>query len=323
PTPEPEPAPAPDPVPAPKPQPTTTADAGGNYLNVGYLMSYAENQTLMQRMGDMRRNGSHGNMWLNGYGGSFNSFSGGRLSGFNMDYSGLQIGADKRLAEDIPVWAGAFIGSTHASPDYRGGTGTTRSDYAGLYASYASPEGFYSDAVLKLGRQKNSFRVRDSQNNQVSASGSASGVSASLEAGKRFSLPLRSGGYYAEPQLQFTWSHQNATDMKATNGLHIGLGSYESLLGRAGILLGYENDAGSSRINTYFKTAAIREFAGDTGFSLNGTRENHSFRGNGWNNGVGISAQVRDAHILHAEADYTTGSRFNQTQLNIGYRFSF
>ncbi|WP_431628487.1 autotransporter outer membrane beta-barrel domain-containing protein [Enterobacter bugandensis] len=38
---------------------------------------------------------------------------------------------------------------------------------------------------------------------------------------------------------------------------------------------------------------------------------------------MGISAQVHNEHILHAEAEYTVGSRFEQTQLNIGYRYSF
>lgn len=323
PLPGPAPVPAPSPSPAPKPLPTTTADAGGNYLNVGYLMTYAENQTLMQRMGDMRRSGSHGNMWFNSYGGSFNSFSGSRLSGFDMHYSGLQIGADKRLTDDIPLYIGAFLGSTHASPDYRGGSGTFQSDYAGLYASYESPEGFYSDALLKSSWHKNSFSVRDTQSNWVTASGNASGFSASLETGRKVSLPLWSGGYYAEPQVQLTWSHQNSATVRASNGLNIGLGSYEALLGRAGVLLGYEKKAGSSHVNLYFKSAAIREFLGDTGFSLNGTREDHSFKGNGWINGIGISAQLRDSHTLHAEADYTDGNRFDQTQLNLGYRFTF
>lgn len=156
PSPEPGPSPEPDlkPKPKPKPQLTTTADAGGNYLNVGYMMSYAENNTLMQRMGDMRRSGTHGNMWLNHYAGKFEAFSGIKLSGFKMNYAGMQIGADKRLADNIPVWVGAFIGSTQASPNYRGGTGITHSDYVGLYSSYISPEGYYTDAVLKAGWQK-------------------------------------------------------------------------------------------------------------------------------------------------------------------------
>ncbi|KIQ50077.1 hypothetical protein TA05_17600 [Citrobacter rodentium] len=328
PTPEPAsiPEPAPTPVPAPahgRPQLTSAADAGGNYLNVGYVLSYVETSTLMQRMGDLRQQGGQGDMWIRGYGGKADSFAGGSLDGFSMNYSGFQIGADKRVSEDLPLSVGLFLGTTRASPDYRGGDGSVRSDYAGLYASWIAANGFYSDLVLKGSRQKNSFTVRDSQNNRVSGNGNSSGVSVSLEAGQRFALPVTTAGFYAEPQLQFTWNHQNSTGMRASNGLDTDLGSYESLLGRASLLLGYEKETGNSRVNVYLKTGAIREFAGDTSFTLNGSRENHSFRGNGWNNGLGVSAQFNNAHTLYLEVDSTSGETFNQRQVNAGYRFSF
>ncbi|HAT8020622.1 TPA: autotransporter outer membrane beta-barrel domain-containing protein, partial [Citrobacter rodentium] len=115
PTPEPasipEPAPTPVPAPAPdRPQLTSAADAGGNYLNVGYVLSYVETSTLMQRMGDLRQQNGKGDMWIRGYGGKADSFSGGTLDGFSMNYSGIQIGADKRVSEDLPLSVGLFLG---------------------------------------------------------------------------------------------------------------------------------------------------------------------------------------------------------------------
>lgn len=313
----------PEPSPVPAPKPTTTADAGGNYLNVGYLMNYVENRTLMQRMGDLRNQSKEGNIWLRGYGGNLDSFASGKLSGFDMGYSGIQFGGDKRLSDEIPLYVGLFIGSTHASPDYRGGDGTARSDYMGMYTSYMAESGFYSDLVVKASRQKNSFHVLDSQNNGVSASGSANGFSASLEAGQKFSLNQPGHGFYIEPQAQFTYSHQNDMDMKASNGLNIHLSQYKSMLGRASIILGYDVVAGNSQLNMYVKTGGIREFSGDTEYRLNRSREKHSFKGNGWNNGVGVSAQFNKQHTLYLEADYTQGNAFDQKQVSGGYRFSF
>ena len=313
----------PEPSPVPAPKPTTTADAGGNYLNVGYLMNYVENRTLMQRMGDLRNQSKEGNIWLRGYGGNLDSFASGKLSGFDMGYSGIQFGGDKRLSDEIPLYVGLFIGSTHASPDYRGGDGTARSDYMGMYTSYMAEGGFYSDLVVKASRQKNSFHVLDSQNNGVSASGSANGFSASLEAGQKFSLNQPGHGFYIEPQAQFTYSHQNDMDMKASNGLNIHLSQYKSMLGRASIILGYDVVAGNSQLNMYVKTGGIREFSGDTEYRLNRSREKHSFKGNGWNNGVGVSAQFNKQHTLYLEADYTQGNAFDQKQVSGGYRFSF
>ncbi len=74
--------------------------------------------------------------------------------------------------------------------------------------------------------------------------------------------------------------------MKASNGLNIHLNHYESLLGRASMILGYDITAGNSQLNMYVKTGAIREFSGDTDYLLNNSREKYSFKGNGWNNGV-------------------------------------
>ncbi|STI76359.1 outer membrane autotransporter [Escherichia coli] len=57
-------------------------------------------------------------------GGSLDSFASGKLSGFDMGYSGIQFGGDKRLSDVMPLYVGLYIGSTHASPDYSGGDGT-------------------------------------------------------------------------------------------------------------------------------------------------------------------------------------------------------
>lgn len=87
-------------------------------------------------------------------------------------------------------------------------------------------------------------------------------MSISLEAGQRFNLSPTGYGFYIEPQTQLTYSHQNEMTMKASNGLNIHLNHYESLLGRASMILGYDITAGNSQLNVYVKTGAIREFQG-------------------------------------------------------------
>ncbi|HDS3817680.1 autotransporter outer membrane beta-barrel domain-containing protein [Morganella morganii] len=320
--PDPDPEPEPEPE-KPKPPITTTADAGGNFLNVGYLINYAETQTLMQRMGDLRQNGGDNNAWLRGFGGKFNSFAGGKMSGFDMTYGGTQLGFDKRISPDTPLYIGTFAGLTQGSPDYRGGDGTVRSYHLGLYTTYMADNGFYVDGIAKVSRLKNKFSVSDSQNNNVSGDGSSTGVSLSAEAGRKFSLSRAGNGFYIEPQAQLTYSHQDSTGIHASNGLKIDLGSYDSTIGRAGTLIGYETTTGDSQINVYLKTGFVREFQGNTDYKLNGSREAHSFKGNWWNNGLGISANISKKHTLYAEADSSTGNRFDQYQINGGYRFSF
>lgn len=319
----PKPEPEPEPEPEPKPPITTTADAGGNFLNVGYLINYAENQTLMLRMGDLRQSGRDNNAWLRGFGGRFNSFAGSKMSGFGMSYGGTQLGFDKRITPDTPLYIGTFAGLTQGASDYRGGDGTVRSYHLGIYTTYMADKGFYVDGIAKVSRLKNKFSVSDSQNNNVSGDGSSTGISAALEAGKKFSLNQPGNGFYIEPQAQLTYGHQNSASIHASNGLKVDIGSYESTIGRAGTLIGYEKATGNNQINVYLKTGFVREFQGNTDYKLNGSSEAHSFKGNWWNNGVGISANIDKTHTLYAEADSSTGNRFDQYQINGGYRFTF
>lgn len=337
PEPEPAPAPAPDPAPAPQPAPepepepepaptppiTTTADAGGNFLHISYLMNYVETQTLFQRLGDIRQDHAKGNVWLRGFGGKLNTFSGGRLSDFEMGYSGYQFGADKRLADDINVSGGLFMGTTHASPHYRGGEGTAKSEHVGGYLTWVADNGFYIDQVVKINRIRNQFMVKDSQQNLVSGQAKSTGFTFSVEAGRRFHFSPDDQGFYLEPQAQITAGRQKGSQTRASNGLIIAFKDYYSVNGRAGALAGYRQKSGATNYNVYFKTGVEREFSASMQYALNGSTEKADFSGNALRNGLGVSADIDTAHHLYLEADLTTGQRFDQRQLNAGYRFSF
>ncbi|OCG11314.1 hypothetical protein A9G09_00925 [Gilliamella sp. wkB292] len=302
-----------------KPQITTTANASAGFLNANYLMSYVETQTLLKRLGDMRNSGTFGDVWLRGFSGKLDSFSSGKLSKFDMNYHGFQFGADKQLSENTPFVIGAFVGQTYGDPDYRKGDGSLRSFNTGLYTTYLDESGFYLDGVAKYARQKNHFKVRDTADNRVQGTGHTNGLGVSLELGKKYQI----NDFYIEPQTQIAYSHQNGTSINATNGLNVKLGNYNSLIGRASALFGYQVNTENSNINLYAKTGIVREFDGDTYYKLNGNKESHSFEGNWWNNSIGVSAQVNKAHTIYLDVESSTGNRFNLLQVNGGYRYSF
>lgn len=317
-----EPAPAPVPTPE-QPELTSTADAGANFLNITYLINYAETQTLMQRFGELRQKKDMGNGWIRGIGGRFDDFGSGKLSGFRLSYSGMQFGIDKQITPETPVILGAFMGVTHGNAHYASGRGDQRSQHAGIYLTALADNGLWLDGMVKYGRLKNSFNVRDSQGATVSGYGATDSYSASLEGGKRIELFSAPQGFYLEPQLQLSWSRQQDDRLVASNGLHIDLDGYHSLLGRASALLGYRVQQDGLQLNLYLKSGIVREFKGETHYRLNGSPEWHSFKGNAWNNGLGVSAQIASQHVFYLEGDSSTGSQFNQRQFNAGYRFSF
>lgn len=298
---------------------TSSAMASVSFLNANYLMSYVETQTLLKRLGDMRTSGEFGDVWLRGFTGKLDSFSSGKLSQFDMRYHGFQFGADKQLSESSPFVIGAFVGQTYGDPNYRKGDGSLRSFNAGLYATYLDNSGFYIDGIAKYDRLKNQFKIRDTANNRVQGSGHSNGVGVSMELGQKFKI----NDFYIEPQTQLSYSHQNGTTINASNGLNVKLGNYNSLLGRASALFGYEYKSDKNSINLYAKTGIAREFDGDTYYKLNNHKESHSFKGNWWNNGVGINAQINQNHNIYLDLESSPGNKFDLLQVNGGYRYSF
>lgn len=301
---------------------TSSASAAMNFQNSTYLLSYVDTQTLMQRMGEIHNTPEHeGDFWLRSFGGKLNSFSGSRVEGFNMNYYGLQMGADKLLVDNATgrFYTGAMLGYTKGDPDYKAGSGTVKDYNAGLYGTYITNSGFYVDTLLKYMHARNKFNVKDTAGQSVSGTANSDGYGASLEVGKKFQLH---SPFYVEPQMQVAYHYQKAAKTHATNGLNVKLASYESILGRAGTLVGYDWQVDNQAVNTYLKVGYVRELSGNTSYYLNKNKEKHDF-GGGWvETGLGVSANFK-RHNIYGEVSYANGNRFDKQQVNLGYRYQF
>ncbi|WP_167607034.1 autotransporter outer membrane beta-barrel domain-containing protein [Cedecea colo] len=318
--------PEPPPVPVPQPQPpiSSAASASANTLNIGYLLKFADMSTLMQRMGQIRREEKDENVWLHGYGGNFRAFDNGKLNGFLMNYRGYQLGADKQWPQaNSLTYMGFAAGSTVSDQTYLNGSGNVKNYNVGLYAGYLHDSGFYLDAAFKYNRMRTAISVLDTQGNEVSGKAASNGLSLSLESGKRFYFSGENAGPYIEPQLQTLVFRQESSRFHNTNGLTVDLSGYTSATGRAGGLLGYSAREGETPINFYFKSNYLHEFKGKASYRLNGNKEGHSFRGDFWSNGVGVSAGIARQHELYFDMERVNGKRFTQNKVNAGYRFSF
>lgn len=301
---------------------TSSASAAMNFQNSTYLLSYVDTQTLMQRMGEIHNTPEHeGDFWLRSFGGKLNSFSGSRVEGFNMNYYGLQMGADKLLVDNATgrFYTGAMLGYTKGDPDYKAGSGTVKDYNAGLYGTYITNSGFYIDTLLKYMHARNKFNVKDTAGQSVSGTANSDGYGASLEVGKKFHLH---SPFYVEPQMQVAYHYQKTAKTHATNGLNVKLASYESILGRAGTLVGYDWQVDNQAVNTYLKVGYVRELSGNTSYYLNKNKEKHDF-GGGWvETGLGVSANFK-RHNIYGEVSYANGNRFDKQQVNLGYRYQF
>lgn len=311
-----------------KPTLATTAQAAGSFLNIGYLTNYIENQTLLQRLGDLRNSEAMGlkgdGFWMKGFGGKLNSFSGTALDKFDMTYTGTQLGIDKQIAtQNGRLLVGAMAGFTRTNPNYRQGNGDGKNYTAGLYATYLLDNGLYVDTVLKYNSMRNHFNVKDTAGQSVKGTGKTQGVSLSTEVGKRFWVSSNHQGLYFEPQAQLSYGYQSGDTVHSTNGLKVGLSHYNSTLGRVSGIVGYQIQ-GANPINVYLKTGVVREMSGGANYRFNdGIKNGHSFRSNWFDNGVGVNININKKHNIYAEADYSTGNHFDNAMLNVGYRYSF
>lgn len=304
---------------------TSTANASANLLNTSYLLNYIDNQTLLQRLGDLRNGGGQadGSVWMRSFGGKLNSFAGNKLTGFDMSYGGMQAGIDKSLAVGNGQWIlGAMVGYTKGNPNYDRGDGDSKNYSVGVYSTYLANGGFYIDNFLKYNSIHNHFSVEDTVGQKVSGTGKSQGISLSTEVGKRFWLTTHQQGYYLEPQAQLTYGYQNGDTVKASNGLKVGLSHYDSTLARTSIVAGYQV-AGENPINFYIKSGYMREMSGGTSYKLNTSKEHHNFRGGWWDNGVGVNMTINKKHNIYFDMGYAKGNKFDQRQANLGYRYSF
>lgn len=311
------------------------SNSGENSVNtIGsiYHVDYVEMQTLLQRMGELRQQlCAQGNLWARAYGGWFDRSAGQGVSGVDMKYYGLQIGVDKNIhtGANHEVYIGLLGGFTRSMADFNVGDGKTNSYYGGAYGVFKHDNGFYVDAVAKYSYMKSVFDTMTEGGDRVHGDGDAKAFSVSIEFGKRLHLGEQSTvnprGWFIEPQIQATWGNYNVAAIDTTHGLRTKFRGFNSLLGRAGGLVGYSTEvADVGPLELYVKGNFIREFKGDAPYSFNSVyKDRYSFRGNRVEIGVGATMQIRDKHNLYTDFIYANGRKFDQVQFNIGYRLQF
>lgn len=308
-----------------------------------YMMHNAELQTLMKRLGDLRGGtdaSQGGNVWGRVYGGKMHSNSDGVLGGFDMNYRGIQVGADRRHDRTDgrgTTYVGGFFGYTDGDLDYSGGHGDTDSLSLGGYWTHIHPNGFYADLVLKYSNMKSEYDIVDSAGRRLMGRDIKSDVfSLSMEVGRRYffdtkdqggvKIPVEAReGFYIEPQAQVTVSHFSGDSFKVDNGLHTRVGAFQSTIARVGTHLGYESKSAKNPMNFYVKGYFMKEFDGNIDFTYNGgKRHTTSYEDTWFVYGLGATAKLGERHNLYLDFERWTGGRMEQDwAVNGGYRYSW
>lgn len=314
--------------------PSPGGNGGVNAFYASYLLSYAEMDTLIKRLGDLRQTDDEQGLWVRLHGGGFKSNSRSYARPFDMDYYGIHIGYDRKIDMDWDggAYAGIMFGYSKGDLDYGdGGTGEIDSKMVGLYGTWIYPGGFFADLVLKYQWTDNDMDVFESDGARVTGNGvSTGGFGASLELGQRIHFAKdkeetgkdKDSGWYMEPQVQLSYLRQDGGYFRASNGLRVGVDGYTALLGRLGVLVGYENDARTR--NFYAKVSKVKDFQGDIVVRMNGDSFPYRFGSNWWVYGVGFTAKLNDRNSLYLDLERTSGAYFSQDwAIKAGWRKTF
>ncbi|MDL2298426.1 autotransporter outer membrane beta-barrel domain-containing protein, partial [Synergistaceae bacterium OttesenSCG-928-D05] len=319
--------------------------AGVNTIIGNYFLAYAETDTLIKRLGDLRSDMQHSKhgAWFRGFGGKMESDARQYVRGFDMDYWGVQVGYDNLLERETSwfkngdTYVGGFVGMSKGDLDFNQtgyGTGDIEHHTMGMYWTYIGDTGYYFDAIAKYVWSKNEFNVQDSAGAMVQGGHlNTGGVGMSLEMGRRFRFDneegLRpsirdgqesNGNWYLEPQAQLSWQHFGSGMFHADNGLRIGVSNFDSLIGRLGLLLGYE----SAKTNIYVKAFYLKEFQGDLDVYANDVVIFESLDDDWWVYGIGLTHQLNPRNALYIDLETGRGGDFeNKWRINAGWRISF
>lgn len=277
------------------------------------------NNDLLKRMGELRFNPNNAGVWLRTYTGESELKGGGE-----QRYTVIQGGVDKvRQEQKGKRFTGIALEHIHSANSFDNGSGTTKIYDIGIYQSWLANSGHYYDIVGKVYKTSNSMSIVDS--NGVPAQGDYKGwaYGLSMEYGYRKELGK---GYFAIPQIEFTYRHVGGLDYTTSNGIEIQQQAYDSLVGRAGITIGrkYNNES-----QVYMTANIMREFIANTKMRATDTlggsfREALSGKETWYNLAIGATIKNGKKNDWYMELERDFGSSCNNKwQVLLGTRWNW
>ena len=225
-------------------------------MTAAALLWRGNNNDLERRMGDIRLGKEESGIWARYLGGK-NELDKQKTS-YKQTYNIAQAGYDKKKGN----WTiGMALDYGTGKDTYASGTGKEKLASLSLYGTMQKEDGQYLDIILKGSRIKNDYSVYNEMNHRLDGKYRTSGVSVSVEYGKR---SVRENGFYIEPSLELTAGHLSGKDYDAVSDyaggkkMHIHQDGINSVIGRIGLGIGKETE----RTSLFAKIGLSHEFGG-------------------------------------------------------------
>ena len=225
-------------------------------MTAAALLWRGNNNDLERRMGDIRLGKEENGIWARYLGGK-NELDKQKTS-YKQTYNIAQAGYDKKKGN----WTiGAALDYGTGKDTYANGTGKEKLASLSLYGTMQKEDGQYIDIILKGSRIKNDYTVYNEMNHRLEGKYKTSGVSVSMEYGKRMK---KENGFYIDPSIEVTAGRLGGKDYDAVSDygggkkMHIRQDGVTSVIGRIGLGIGKETE----RTSLFAKIALAHEFGG-------------------------------------------------------------
>ena len=283
-----------------------------------YALYRLDIDSLRKRMGDLRfRNmKDDSGIWARDFHGAYEG------QGTDSRYNGFQLGYD--YAANEKSLYGFFAERTISNPKYSYGSSKDHGLSGGLYGTWFGDSGVYTDVVAKWGRNDTELHTRggwpDSANYRTRSE------SLSVEWGKTFT---RDDGLFLEPEAQMVFGRLGSKDYTTSRGRTVHMGSYDSAIGRLGLLLGKRVTEGDHPYDYYLKFSLLHEFGGERNFHLaapDGETMDYSedYRDTWQEAGFGGTWHINGNTSIYADAERSFGGDWHKKwQWNLGVNWLF
>lgn len=283
-----------------------------------YALYRLDIDSLRKRMGDLRfRNmKDDSGIWARDFHGAYEG------QGTDSRYNGFQLGYD--YAANEKSLYGFFAERTISNPKYSYGSSKDHGLSGGLYGTWFGDSGVYTDVVAKWGRNDTELHTRGGWPD--SASYRTRSESLSVEWGKTFT---RDDGLFLEPEAQMVFGRLGSKDYTTSRGRTVHMGSYDSAIGRLGILLGKRVTEGDHPYDYYLKFSLLHEFGGERNFHLaapDGETMDYSedYRDTWQEAGFGGTWHINGNTSIYADAERSFGGNWHKKwQWNLGINWQF
>ncbi|MDL2280643.1 autotransporter outer membrane beta-barrel domain-containing protein [Selenomonadales bacterium OttesenSCG-928-I06] len=306
----------------PEDKPTTTVEGGAAAGALAFHM-WRDNDKLMQRMGDLRKNGEkEKGFWFRmkrgqlGRDGNF---------GFENQFNHYEMGYDKIIAKNDSYtrYGGISLGYTDGTSSYKNGYGDATDKALSMYVTQIGNKGHYMDLVFKINRIDTDYTLYDSNQKRINGDFQNKGVSLSTEYG--YKKELSNNGWYIEPQVQLKIGHL-AGDDYTSNDIKISQKDATSVLGRVGFNLGKDMGKNSQ---FYVKANLLHEFCGDYDVTMRDKFDNklkieQDFSDTWFEYGLGFTFKTGSNNHIYFDVERMAGGDFDKDwQWNAGARWTF